>query len=405
MPDLIEDSLREARGNSARFMNRVRFFLASGFVGLYVFVKYFLKLETLDRTFSLILAYWVGAGLLWYFSRKNNVVLRWSRVAIGAVDIPTATLIQWMNLPYSESAHATVMFTLSIYVFLTVMSSFTLRSHHLFICAAIAVAGFLLLASRVDLTIVSYIVAPLMLIAAAWMMSQLPRRQTALIREAAERKARRDRLARHFSPGVAELIESHEDPDEGEACELSVLFCDIRGFTRMSEAMEAPDVVRLLNEFHGTMVDTVFRHGGTLDKYLGDGLLAYFNAPARQTDHAERAVRCALAMIEDLDRFNGQRLKNDNAEPIRVGIGVHSGQAVVGEIGAIHRREYTAIGDTVNVGSRLQELTRQFESDVLVSEPVIRQIEPDSGIRFESAGTVAVRGRTQEIEVFFPGLA
>ena len=305
-------------------MNRVRFLLAAAFVGLYLIGWFGLEMENFHRTFWLVvLVYWVGSGLLWHFSKTNNVVLRFSRFAIGAVDIPgRVTLIQWINLPLSESSHATTLFTLSIFLFLTVMSAFTMRHHHLYACAAIGIVCIWILESRADAPLISYYSAPVMLIATAWMMSRLPRRQTALVREAAERKARRDRLARHFSPGVAELIESHDEPGEGEDCELSILFCDIRGFTQISESMEARDVVALLNEFHGAMVDAIFRFGGTLDKYLGDGLLAYFNAPARQKDHAERAVRCALAMVEDLEDLNQDRARS-GAAPIRVGIGVH----------------------------------------------------------------------------------
>jgi len=399
--DLIEGSLLEARKESARFLNRVRFLLTSAFVGLYLIGWFALGMENFHETFWFMLLYWIGAGLLWHFSKKSDAILRASRVAIGVVDMPLVTLVQWINLPLSESPHATTLFTLSIYLFLTVMSAFTMRSHYLYLCAGVGIVCIWILESRAQAPVISYFSAPVMLIATAWMMGRLPRRQTALVREAAERKARRDRLARHFSPGVAELIESHDEPGEGEACELSVLFCDIRGFTQISESMDACEVVGLLNDFHGAMVDTIFRYGGTLDKYLGDGLLAYFNAPARQHDHAERATHCALEMLNELERFNDKRAKTGH-EPIRVGIGVHAGQAVVGEIGAQHRREFTAIGDTVNVGSRLQGLTKNYDSDVLVSEPVVRQISEEAELAFEGVGKVAVRGRRQEIEVFVP---
>lgn len=399
--DLIEESVRRARRESALFMNSVRLALSSAFVVLYLFAILVLDMEGMRHSIWLIVAYWTGSGLLWHFARRSRKILRASRFAVPLFDIPVVTVIQWINLPFSESPEATTIFTLSVYLFLTVMSSFSMRARHLFACALAGTLCIWLLDLRGGLPAISYFSAPLMLFAAAWMMSYLPGRQTALIREAAERKARRDRLARHFSPGVAELIESHDEPGEGEACELSVLFCDIRGFTEISEAMEAREVVGLLNEFHGYMVDAVFRFGGTLDKYLGDGLLAYFNAPARQHDHAERAVHCALAMIEDLKTFNEKWIR-DGAAAIRVGVGVHSGQAIVGEIGASHRREFTAIGDTVNVGSRLQGLTKNFQSDVLVSEPVVRQIADTGDLKFESVGSVAVRGRRQEVEVFVP---
>ena len=112
-----------------------------------------------------------------------------------------------------------------------------------------------------------------------------------------------------------------------------------------------------MNEYLTTMSDVIKAHGGTLDKYLGDGLLAWFNAPVRQKDHAVRAVNCALAMVESLEALNRDRAAAGD-EPLHIGIGIHSGNAVVGNVGATHRREFTAIGDTVNVASRLQSLTR-----------------------------------------------
>ena len=236
-------------------------------------------------------------------------------------------------------------------------------------------------------------------------MSWLPRRQTLLIRETAERQARRDRLARYFSPGVAEVIESHDTPGSGESCEITVLFCDIRGFTSLSENLAATEVVGLLNDFHGHMVDEIFRYGGTLDKYLGDGLLAYFNAPVRQADHAGRAVECALAMVDRLEVLNRDRAARGEP-PLRIGIGIHSGTAVVGNVGAANRREYTAIGDTVNVASRLQSLTRDQGVSILVSDATeaaatIADRRP-AAIRFTSAGRVEVRGRTQGLEILVP---
>jgi adenylate cyclase len=146
------------------------------------------------------------------------------------------------------------------------------------------------------------------------------------------------------------------------------------------------------------MVRTVFAFGGTLDKFLGDGMMVYFGAPVVQADHAERAVRCALAMTDELARWNVERVQRDEAR-LAMGIGIHSGTVIVGDIGAPGRREYTAIGHAVNVASRLQELTKARAASILVSGEVRRAVER---LCFEPAGTVTVRGHSEPIAVFAP---
>jgi adenylate cyclase len=153
----------------------------------------------------------------------------------------------------------------------------------------------------------------------------------------ADERLRRERLQRYFSPQVAaQLAEPSALGTAGQTCEVTILFCDLRDFTPMCETLPAPAVVALLNAFFERMVDVVFEHGGTLDKYLGDGLMAYFGAPVAQPDHAPRAVRCAVAMRAALGVLNGER---DGAAPLRMGIGIHTGPVVLGDIGAARRRD------------------------------------------------------------------
>ncbi len=325
-----------------------------------------------------------------------------SRFAIPLLDMPAATLVQWLRLGYPDADSTTAVFSLSVFLFLVMLSTFSMRVRHTYVCATIATLLYWLLAEKVGLLTISFVSAPIILFLTAWLASSLSIRQFGLVRDSAEKQARRDRLALYFSPGVAELIENRDELGAGESCEISVLFCDIRDFTRQSESMDARDVVKLLNEFHGCMVDIIFRHGGTLDKYLGDGLLAYFNAPVPQLDHAERAVTCSLAMACRLEELNESR-KFHGENPIRIGIGIHVGQAVVGNIGAPHRREFTAIGDTVNVASRLQQLTRNHEAHpILVSEATVNQCITSPSLRFETVTEAEVRGRNGLVKIFSP---
>jgi len=178
-----------------------------------------------------------------------------------------------------------------------------------------------------------------------------------------------------------------------------VLFADLRDFTRLAEGLDPRQVVVLLNRFHSAMVEVVFAHGGTLDKYLGDGLMVYFGAPVAQPDQAARAVRCALGMQQTLATLNRQG--GALAAPsLRMGIGVHTGLAVVGDIGAESRREFTVIGDAVNVAARLEQLTKQFELPVLVSASTVAAA--DGVMPFRLVDRVNLRGRTEAVEVYAP---
>jgi len=401
---LVVEAVRESRRRNADVMNGVRLLLTTGFLGIYIYGINADEDPVLRRTWMYIAGYWVVAALIWYLARRLVSVRDTSRFAVPLLDMPMTMWIQCRNLELTEAPETIALFTLGIFLCLTAMSAFSLRIRHLLLTAVMATACLLIVYHEAGLSTTSRLSGPLLILITAGMLSWLPKRQSELIREGADRQARRNRLARYFSPGVAEVIERRDDPGEGESCEISVLFCDIRGFTRLSEDLEPCAVVRLLNDFHSHMVEEVFLYGGTLDKYLGDGLLAYFNAPVRQSDHCFRAVQCALAMKESLRRLNEER-DAEGDEPLRMGIGVHAGEAIVGNIGASHRREFTAIGDTVNVASRLQDLTRKLERDILVSEAVVERIlgASEKGLTFSPMGETEVRGRQRPLKLFVPG--
>ena len=217
-----------------------------------------------------------------------------------------------------------------------------------------------------------------------------------------ERRARREAVAmfsRFVNPHVVkQLIERGGIEGAGQTREVTLLFSDIRGFTSLSETRRPDEVVALLNRYFSLQVEVVFRHGGSLDKFIGDCIMALWGAPLDDPQHASHAVACALDMADTLQEFR-RELGAANLD-FDVGIGLHSGPAVVGLIGSDRRREYTAIGDTVNLASRIEGLTKDAKRRILVSRDTMERC--GDAFDFVSCGTFPVKGRAQPVELFEP---
>lgn len=187
----------------------------------------------------------------------------------------------------------------------------------------------------------------------------------------------------------------------GELKTITILFSDIRGFTSFSEKRRPEEVVDALNEYLSVMTDVIMQHDGTLDKFLGDGILAFWGAPLEQENQAELAARCSLQMLKRLKGLHG-KWHSENREELSCGIGIHTGEAIVGNIGAKDKKmEYTAIGDNVNLASRVQGVTRTVDRTIVITEALYERIRSIAVV--EPLGKVAVKGRTQEVNVFALG--
>jgi adenylate cyclase len=207
----------------------------------------------------------------------------------------------------------------------------------------------------------------------------------------------KDTFGRYVSKQVAEAILNGRLELGGERKRATVLISDIRNFTAISEKFPPEEVVDFLNEYFSEMVSVVIKYEGTLDKFIGDALLAVFGAPIAHPDDAKRAVFAALEMQEKLKEFNKKRVKKGKNE-IRIGIAVHTGNLVAGNIGSEVRMEYTVIGDTVNLTSRLEPLNKQFGTQILISESTYSEVKDDIEVREIPA--VELRGKEEKVKIY-----
>jgi adenylate cyclase len=211
----------------------------------------------------------------------------------------------------------------------------------------------------------------------------------------------KEMIKRAFTRYVArEVVEEIlKDPENlvlsGERRQVTVLFCDVRGFTPMSERLSPEEVVLLLNDFYNLMIETTFKYDGTLDKFLGDAVMAVFGAPMAHPDHSARAIRTALAMQEGISGLNERRTR-DGKEPIAVGIGVSAGEAVAGTVGTEDRMEYTVIGDSVNLAARLESNAKPGQ--ILISQRTHEAVR--DLVEARPLGRIRVKGKEEEVEVY-----
>lgn len=242
----------------------------------------------------------------------------------------------------------------------------------------------------------------------AGILATAVRRSKRLVGRQARAERARANLARYFSPGlVDELAESDEPLGAVREQEVAVLFADIVGFTALSEKAQPEEVIGLLRDFHGRMAREVFAHGGTVDKYIGDAIMATFGTPRTGPHDAANALACARAMLGSIEALNQQRSKA-GVPPIAAGIGVHFGPVVLGDIGDEQRLEYAVIGDTVNVAARLEAMTREVDATLVVSDDLVarvkREDEGNAALRgLRKSGSAAVRGRAEKVPVWMLG--
>lgn len=231
-------------------------------------------------------------------------------------------------------------------------------------------------------------------------IGQLTNSFNTMVTQLRQRKYIEDLFGRYVGSDIAQRILSGEVALGGHRIWATVLFADIRGFTVYSERADLSELIDELNEYYSIMQQEIEAHGGVINKFGGDSILALFGAPLPLDDHACKTVKASLAMMDQLGVLNRRRRARGDM-PIRVGIGVHTGEMVVGNLGSEMRREYTVLGDSVNTAKRISDLNKESPFPaVFVSGSTKAELDVDNGWQIDNLGEVVVKGKAEQVSVF-----
>ena len=351
-------------------------------------------------------------GMLWALMRfaGSLSVMRFRLLgyltALFEISIPTALILVMaqVNIPSS----ALNMPPVFLYFIFISLAALRLDRRLCVFIGAVAAAQYFLVslallsgAENVDpmfFTPVQFVGKPLLLfvagVGAAFVTDQVRKQVERTVATVGEHQRVLGIFGRHVSPAVlARLVKGGL---EGETREICVLFLDIRGFTSFAESRQPAEVVDYLNTLFAFMVEIIGRHGGTVNKFLGDGFMALFGAPVSTENDSANAVQAALEIQNTLARA----IEIGQVPPTRIGIGIHRGEALTGLIGSVERQEYSVIGDVVNLASRVEALNKKLGTEILITQKVWAQAGGELMATAKALGPMEVRGREARVELY-----
>lgn len=243
------------------------------------------------------------------------------------------------------------------------------------------------------------LVANILHINLSWVLSTLSLFVYTYFATEKERREMRKLFSKYVARDVLEYIMKNPDKVSlgGEEKVVTILFSDIRNYTTFSETVKPKELISVLNRYLTAMTEEVLKNKGVLDKYIGDAVMAYWGAPIDDPDHADRAIETAFGMIKRLEKFNAE-LRAEGIQEIHFGIGIYTGPVIIGNVGSEMRLEYTVVGDTVNVASRLEGVNKELGTTILVGEATKKSVK--GNYPFKSMGSVSVKGRKEPIAVY-----